>query len=507
VKERKIKSFKFNITRYENYTANCTLATFTQALPLLRINTNNILLGPYYVPTSTNESSFTLPQSFADLYLIPVNLNSHECTWPEVFSLSFNGYNVSKDRCKGPLKLSLKLGLVGGVNKVVFYKQSAIPFAYVIAQATTLTLQELANEVVESKPDIKISMERFRKKLSTFELPYRIELAKVSNINFPVNGKLCTHIEPIDLYEFLERAEDNDWKCPHCKQKCTELIVDSYFEAILRKLRAKNVSIESMYVNTKGRFVVNENIEVLFYQGRIYLLEEELDWSRSSLEVFKVSKIHHNKSQKIFQLHHYPQCTNKVQQLLTKIFNISKYKTVFEVIRTSIIPSRRPARQLYIESKSSLANVFTIEKMRPDDLVDKEIECKEEVKENFKLLQEDMNEIKLNTQQLPKGNTDPLCNTTRQQVTKKSVENWSSFEELKTKLVGVKRKHRQEDFIQCKKVKTETESYYNLKKLHLQENTKQNDYEDWIAVKDNKVSTDKKPKKVFDIVLCLQSGL
>ena len=82
--------------------------------------------------------------------------------------------------------------------------------------------------------------------------PYTFKLIK-----YPARGKDCSHIKFFDLDTFIDvqAYENYSWKCPICKGNAFSIIVDKYFEEVLKGCRNKEV--EDIEFFDDGSFVIN----------------------------------------------------------------------------------------------------------------------------------------------------------------------------------------------------------------------------------------------------------
>lgn len=61
-------------------------------------------------------------------------------------------------------------------------------------------------------------------------------------INTPAKGRFCKHIQCFSLENFIvisEQQQPRKWRCPFCKVKCFDIIVDEYIYNIIKELKVK----------------------------------------------------------------------------------------------------------------------------------------------------------------------------------------------------------------------------------------------------------------------------
>lgn len=75
-------------------------------------------------------------------------------------------------------------------------------------------------------------------------------------IHTPARGKDCTHINCFDLRTYIERQEYENyyWKCPICKLPSYFVVVDKYFEEILKLSRNNNQELTSIQLFENGTY-------------------------------------------------------------------------------------------------------------------------------------------------------------------------------------------------------------------------------------------------------------
>lgn len=59
----------------------------------------------------------------------------------------------------------------------------------------------------------------------------------MNTINIPARGKWCSHMQCFSLENYIIMTEQNiprKWKCPICRQKCFDILIDEYFWDILK---------------------------------------------------------------------------------------------------------------------------------------------------------------------------------------------------------------------------------------------------------------------------------
>eukprot|EP01022_Parablepharisma_sp_SALTPOND_P033056 TRINITY_DN88109_c0_g1_i1.p1 TRINITY_DN88109_c0_g1~~TRINITY_DN88109_c0_g1_i1.p1 ORF type:complete len:455 (+),score=44.77 TRINITY_DN88109_c0_g1_i1:1298-2662(+) len=183
------------------------------------------------------------------------------------------------------------------------------------------------NKVLSNnRPSIEASIRFLTAKLKLHPLPYLLPVDKIVMLRVPVHGKTCKHLEPIDLYEFVQRAgATKNWNCPYCDQPCTELVVDTYLESVLKALKEQMVYIHKICVTVKGDYIINDTIHASFSQSQITLSELPM----TAPTVFKISEVpkyvqdyqHHNSKHKIFKLEQQPPVKEPAKPLfqLTKV--------------------------------------------------------------------------------------------------------------------------------------------------------------------------------------------
>ncbi|TNV74098.1 hypothetical protein FGO68_gene12587 [Halteria grandinella] len=67
-------------------------------------------------------------------------------------------------------------------------------------------------------------------------------------------GKLCEHFDCFDVRAFFEQGKDT-LRCPICSKRCTEIILDSFFIAIVNTLRDKRIQV------SQGKYHINKQGE------------------------------------------------------------------------------------------------------------------------------------------------------------------------------------------------------------------------------------------------------
>ena len=80
-------------------------------------------------------------------------------------------------------------------------------------------------------------------------------------IKTPVKGAFCNHINCFSLENYLYANEKNvlrKWRCPICKLKAYDLIVDEYFVEILKKSQLKNIQTTEVTFNSNGEYTYVE---------------------------------------------------------------------------------------------------------------------------------------------------------------------------------------------------------------------------------------------------------
>jgi E3 SUMO-protein ligase PIAS1 len=93
-------------------------------------------------------------------------------------------------------------------------------------------------------------------------------------IQTPVRGNLCEHIQCFSLenmVHMMHKLTPRKWRCPICKAKSFNFVVDSYLLMIINVIRRFVLSIEEITFNAGGR-VQHDEINRLLDANPNFLL-------------------------------------------------------------------------------------------------------------------------------------------------------------------------------------------------------------------------------------------
>ena len=82
----------------------------------------------------------------------------------------------------------------------------------------------------------------------------------------PVRGTLCDHIQCFSLENMsfmMHKAAPRKWRCPICKAKCFEFIIDSYQMMIITLIRKHSLPIEELKLNSYANVDKEELIKIM----------------------------------------------------------------------------------------------------------------------------------------------------------------------------------------------------------------------------------------------------
>ncbi|KRX04649.1 Zinc finger, FYVE/PHD-type [Pseudocohnilembus persalinus] len=77
----------------------------------------------------------------------------------------------------------------------------------------------------------------------------------------PAKGRWCKHLQCFSLENFImitESTVPRKWKCPYCKQKCYDLLVDQYMLNIINECRAKQLQVSDVTFDEKANYKLEE---------------------------------------------------------------------------------------------------------------------------------------------------------------------------------------------------------------------------------------------------------
>ncbi|CAG9320164.1 unnamed protein product [Blepharisma stoltei] len=197
--------------------------------------------------------------------------------WPKHGSLSINGKNameftVSKNPNAKQRKdeiLNISVLLANGKNTVGLLKYNDLDtYAAAVLLIKQKSEDTLIREITE-KPGLSIEegKEFVINKLARGDDDIVSESVKLSLkcpfamtfMEIPVRAVNCTHIQCFNLATFvkLQRASRvNRWRCPICKGFAFNLIVDRYFESIIKTAMAEGTDMHNIEFFRDGSYKI-----------------------------------------------------------------------------------------------------------------------------------------------------------------------------------------------------------------------------------------------------------
>ena len=82
-----------------------------------------------------------------------------------------------------------------------------------------------------------------------------------SVIKTPARGKLCKHVQCFSLENmvlFAEATVPRRWRCPICKNKCFEIVIDGYMQKILNGFKEQGIVVKEISFDKEANFAVNK---------------------------------------------------------------------------------------------------------------------------------------------------------------------------------------------------------------------------------------------------------
>lgn len=78
-------------------------------------------------------------------------------------------------------------------------------------------------------------------------------------INTPAKGKWCTHLQCFSLENFIifaDSAVPRKWKCPICRLKCYDIIVDEYMLNIINECKSKKQAVTDVTFDENADYMI-----------------------------------------------------------------------------------------------------------------------------------------------------------------------------------------------------------------------------------------------------------
>lgn len=116
-------------------------------------------------------------------------------------------------------------------------------------------------------------------------------------IETPARGRLCSHVQCFSLENQIRMNQNQQrkWRCPICKQKCFEFVIDNYQKAIIAIIKAHNMPKDSISFDPLGHVQDDQLRELLRAHEHNPSQQDELDRTIQKIKNDELHQSFHKK--------------------------------------------------------------------------------------------------------------------------------------------------------------------------------------------------------------------